>query len=259
MLKPLILISSATGTPSGFYGAFARELVLSGCPAVLTYDYRGMPNSPRPARVERTHQHARLAYLDMPAAMALLNRRAPGHPMVGVGQSFGGQALGIFGDPGRFRRYCMVASLSGYCRGTDTPWQNLVMRKVFCLPATAVLGRTVPWMGLGESIPATVFRDWTRWCNHPKYFFDDPQVGARAGYAAVDIPILSVGMTDDPWGTPRAVHGLMKHYVNADINERWLSPEDGSGQSIGHLGFFRSRLRGTLWPDVIYWLIEGSS
>ena len=114
---------------------------------------------------------------------------------------------------------------------------------MFGLPVTAVLGRTASWMGLGESIPGRFFRDWTRWCNHPEYFFDDPTVGARSGYATVRIPILSVGMTDDPWGTPRAVHGLMKHYVNADITERWLTPQDGGGQPIGHLGFFRSRFR----------------
>ena len=215
-----------------------------------------MPEAPRPEGWNDRINMRDWAHHDMSAAMAFLDRQAPGHPMVGVGQSFGGQALGICGDPGRFERYCMVASLSDYHRGTDTPWRNLVMTNLFGLPVTAVLGRTASWMGLGESIPGTVFRDWTRWCNYPEYFFDDPAVGARAGYATVRIPILSVGMTDDPWGTPRAVHGLMKHYVNADISERWLTPKDGSGQAIGHLGFFHSRFRDTLWPNVIEWLLD---
>ena len=54
--------------------------------------------------------------------------------MVGVGQSFGGQALGICADPMRFERYCMVASLSGYHRGTDTPWRNLIMMNLLGVP-----------------------------------------------------------------------------------------------------------------------------
>jgi len=253
---PLVLISSATGAPRGFYAAFARAVVAAGCRAALTYDYRGLPQSPRPPGWRGRINMRDWAHFDMPAAMACLDRQAPGHAMVGAGQSFGGQALGICGAPERFERYCMVASLSGYWRGTDTPWRNLLTMNLVGLPATALLGRTAPWMGLGESIPASVFRDWTRWCNHPEYFFDDPQVGARAGYASVRMSILSVGMTDDPWGTPRAVHGLMKHYVNADIAERWLSPGDAGGQPIGHLGFFRSRFRDSLWPGIIDWLVR---
>lgn len=256
---PLVLISSATGAPRGFYHAFSRELVQSGFRAVLTYDYRGMPESPAPSGWNGRINMRDWAHKDMSAAMAHLDQQSPGHPMVGVGQSFGGQALGICTNPMRFERYCMVASLSGYYRGTDTPWRNYFMMNVLGIPTTAILGKTAPWMGLGESIPATVFRDWTRWCNHPEYFFDDPQVGAREGYATVRLPILTVGMTDDPWGTPRAVHGLMKHYVNADITERWLSPEDAGGQPIGHLGFFRSRFRETLWPEVIDWLRRGET
>jgi predicted alpha/beta hydrolase len=255
---PLVLVSSATGAPRGFYSAFARHLVASGCRAVLTYDYRGLPDSPRPDTFAGRIGMRDWAQRDMPAAMQRLDREAPGHPMVGVGQSFGGQALGLCGTPDRFQRYCMVACLSGYWRNTDTPWQNLLMMHGVGLPVTAVLGRTARWMGLGEPFPASIFRDWAKWCFHHEYFFDDPGLGAREGYATVTMPILSLGMTDDVWGTPRAVQALMKYYVNADIEERWLSPQDAGG-SIGHLGFFRSRFRETLWPDVVDWIVRGKS
>ena len=254
---PLVLVSAATGAPRGFYAAFARHLVAHGCRAVLTYDYRGLPDSPRPEGFRGRINMRDWARLDMPAAIRRLDREAPGHAMVGVGQSFGGQALGLCGMPQRFDRYVMVACLSGYWRHTDTPWQNLVSMHVVGLPLTALLGRTARWMGLGEPFPASVFRDWARWCFHPEYFFDDPAVGAREGYATVDMPVLCLGMTDDVWGTPRAVHALMKHYVHADIEERWLSPRDAGGQPIGHLGFFRSRFRDTLWPDVTDWIVNG--
>ncbi|MDA4844316.1 alpha/beta hydrolase family protein [Hoeflea poritis] len=254
---PLVLVSSATGAPRGFYRSFARELVAHGSRGVLTYDYRGLPDSPRPQGFEGRINMRDWAHRDMPAAIRRLDEEAPGHAMVGIGQSFGGQALGICGRPERFQRYCMVATLSGYWRNTSTAWQNLVMMHVIGLPMTALLGRTARWMGLGEPIPATVFRDWARWCFHHEYFFDDPTVGAREGYARVRMPILSLGMTDDPWGTPKAIHALMKHYVNADITERWLTPENAGGQPIGHLGFFRSRFRDTLWPSTVSWLLEG--
>ncbi|MEM9104605.1 MAG: alpha/beta hydrolase [Pseudomonadota bacterium] len=254
---PLVLISAATGAPRGFYGNFARHLVAHGCRAVLTYDYRGLPDSPRPDSFKGRINMRDWAHQDMPAAIRRLDEEAPGHPMVGVGQSFGGQALGLCGMPERFERYVMVACLSGYWRNTDTPWRNLISMHLIGLPMTAILGKTAPWMGLGEPFPATVFRDWAKWCFHHEYFFDDPAVGAREAYATVKMPILCLGMTDDVWGTPRAVHALMKHYINADIDERWLSPEEAGGQPIGHLGFFRSRFRDTLWQDTTDWILKG--
>jgi predicted alpha/beta hydrolase len=254
---PSVLISAATGAPRGFYASFARALVDAGAQAVLTYDYRGMPASPRPPGWSGRINMRDWARLDMAAAIDRLHDVAPDSRMVGIGHSFGGQALGICGKPGRFDRYCLVASLSGYWRGTDTAWKNLFMMNCVGVPLTALFGRTVPAMGLGDSIPASVFRDWTRWCNHPEYFFDDPQVGARAGYATVEMPLLSVGLTDDLWGTPRAVEGLLKHYVAADINRLWLTPEQ-AGQPVGHLGFFRSRFRDVLWPPVIGWLLDAT-
>ncbi len=78
-----------------------------------------------------------------------------------------------------------------------------------------------------------------------------------AGFAEVTTPILALGLTDDRWGTPRAVGALMRHYTNAPVETRWLSPADG-GAPIGHLGFFRSRFSQTLWPQFIGWLLEGT-
>lgn len=45
--KPLVLISSATAVPQGFYSAFAMQLIADGARAVLTYDYRGVAASRR--------------------------------------------------------------------------------------------------------------------------------------------------------------------------------------------------------------------
>jgi predicted alpha/beta hydrolase len=92
----------------------------------------------------------------------------------------------------------------------------------------------------------------------PDYFFDDPTFPETSRYANVRTPILAIGLTDDRWGTPRAVAALMRHYEHAPVEQRWVSPHDGGGQPIGHLGFFRSRFAGTLWPQFIAWLLDGT-
>ena len=63
-------------------------------------------------------------------------------------------------------------------------------------------------------------------------------------------------MSDDVWGTPRAINSLMRHYENAPVELRFVSPQDAGGP-IGHLGYFRSRFARTLWPDLIGWLLAG--
>ena len=101
--RPLVLVSSATAVPRGYYAAFAKALCKAGARAVLTYDYRGLPGSPKPKGWKKRIGMKDWAVLDMPAAAAVLDAVAPGHAMVGVGQSYGGQALGAVRHLGPLR------------------------------------------------------------------------------------------------------------------------------------------------------------
>jgi predicted alpha/beta hydrolase len=251
---PLLLISSATAVPRGLYAGFAAAAVRAGARAALIYDYRGAGSSRTPAGWRRRIRMRDWALLDFPAAATALDAIAPGHPMVGVGQSFGGQALGLSGVSGRFDRYAMVAAMSGYFGGLDDRKAKLLMLGVG-VPVSLAFGRTPRWLGIGEPIPGAVFREWARWCSMPDYFFDDPTFPETSRYADVRLPILALGMTDDAWGTPRAISSLMRHYSNAATELRYISPTDAGGP-IGHLGYFRSRFAATLWPDLIGWLLN---
>ncbi|QDZ01956.1 alpha/beta fold hydrolase [Nitratireductor mangrovi] len=254
---PLVLISAATGVPSGYYAKFARALVEAGAGAVLAYDYRGMPGSPKPPGWRGALRMKDWGLKDMPAALAALESHAPGRPVVGVGQSFGGQALGICGVADRFERYAMVAALSGYWRNMQNPLKVFLAMNALGLPVTTLAGRTLPFMGLGEAIPATIYRDWARWCRSPDYFMSDPGLPETDRFEAVTTPILAVRHPDDPWGTEKAVEALLGFYRNAPIERLALGPQDAGGEPVGHLGFFRSRFAETLWPPVIDWLLRG--
>jgi len=254
--KPLVLISSATAVPRGLYAGFAAALVAAGARAVLIYDFRGTGGSQRPAGWNKRIGMKDWALLDLPAAAKALDAVAPGRPMVGLGQSYGGQALGLSGISGRFERYGMVATMSGYWRGLN---DNAGLKMFLIGVPVSFLFKDMPsWLGVGDAIPTTVFRDWARWCAMPNYFFDDRSFPETARYREVTTPILAIGLTDDVWGTPRAIASLMSHYENAPVELRWLSPEDGGGQKIGHLGFFRSRFATTLWPPLIAWLLDAT-
>jgi predicted alpha/beta hydrolase len=251
---PLALISSAAAVPRSFYARFAEHLVQQqGFRAALTYDYRGVSGSTAPPGWRRPMLMRDWAHFDMPAALTALDAEAPGHPLVGIGQSFGGQVLALGGCSERFRRYLMVAAMTGYWGNTNQPWRVFAQMNVIGVPVAALLGRLPGRIGLGQTLPGTVFREWARWGRHPEYFFADPSMDAERRFSEVETPILALGMTDDPWGTPRAQHALLKYYHRAPTEIRWLSPEEAGGP-VGHLGFFRARFRDSLWQPAIEWL-----
>lgn len=250
----LALISSAAAVPRGFYAKFAQHLVgHHGFRAALTYDYRGVAGSQPPRDWRRPILMRDWAHFDMPAALGRLEAVDHGRPVVGVGQSFGGQVLALGGRSERFSRYLMVATMTGYWGNTRPRFRVFAQMNLVGLPLAALLGKVPGSIGLGETLPGSVFREWARWGRHPDYFFADPTMDAARRFADVETPILAIGLTDDPWGTPRAQHALLKYYSRAPTEIRWISPEEAGGP-VGHLGFFRSAFKERLWEPAIAWL-----
>ncbi|MDH4411832.1 MAG: alpha/beta fold hydrolase [Rhizobium sp.] len=253
---PMVLISSAAAVPRSFYARFADHLVTHhGFRAALTYDYRGVAGSQPPAGWRRALLMRDWAHFDMPAALHRLEQEGHDHPIVGVGQSFGGQVLALGGRSERFARYLMVATMTGYWGNTKPRYRVFSQMNLVGVPLAALLGKVPGRIGLGQTLPGTIFREWARWGRHPEYFFADPTMDAARRFAEVETPILAIGLTDDPWGTPKAQHALLKYYSSAPIENRWISPDEAGGP-VGHLGFFRSAFKDTLWKPAIAWLSQ---
>ncbi|MGH6860389.1 MAG: alpha/beta hydrolase family protein [Phyllobacterium sp.] len=253
---PAVLISSAAAVPDGFYRHFAGRLIEQGASRVLSYDYRGVARSVTPRRWKARLNMKDWGVLDMPAALDTLKRHAKGTSVVGIGHSFGGVALGLSNRSQDFQRYVTLASLSGYYRNTAEPLTVFARMNLLGVPLTLPFGRLPKWSGIGEALPGTVFRDWARWCRNPTFLFEDPKVPEARYFPAVRTPVLGIGITDDPWGTPRAVDLFLARLSNARISQLWLSPEKPLAEPIGHLGFFRKQRAQTLWPPVIDWLLH---
>ena len=251
---PMALISSAAAVPRGFYARFAEHLItVHGFRAALTYDYRGVASSQAPKSWRQPLLMRDWAHLDMPAALERLELEAPEHPIVGVGQSFGGQVLALGGRHERFSRYLMVATMTGYWGNTKPRFRVFSQMNLVGVPLAALLGNVPGRIGLGQTLPGSIFREWARWGRHPEYFFADQSMDAARRFAEVETPILAIGLTDDPWGTPKAQHALLKYYHRAPTEIRWISPAEAGGH-VGHLGFFRSAFKDTLWQPAIDWL-----
>ncbi|MBP1850970.1 alpha/beta hydrolase family protein [Rhizobium halophytocola] len=255
---PLALISSAAAVAQRFYRRFAEYLVTErSFRAALTYDYRGVAASRTPRDWTQSVMMLDWAEKDFPAALARLEQEAPERPVVGVSQSFGGQALGLGQRHDHFQRYMMVAAMTGHWANLEQPLKIFATMNLVGVPIAMVTGRLPGWVGLGEALPGTVFRQWARWGRRKEYFFADPSLRAEQRFAEVRTPILAIGATDDPWGTPRAEEALLKYYSNAPLERRRFTPQEAGGP-IGHLGFFRKEYRDRLWAPAADWLLKGS-
>ena len=250
---PLVLVSGAAAVPHRFYARFAAWLAARGA-TVLLYDYRGVAASAGPRERWRELGMADWALKDMPAAVGWLRERFPNRPLLGVGHSYGGQAIGLNGGRLPFERYATVATMSGYWRGLGSPWSVWAQTQILGRVLSHLLKRVPGRFGLGETLPGPIFLDWARWIARPDWFFSDPEVPEAARFGDVRLPYLAVGLCDDPLGTPRAVHDLMTRFTDADLREVWIDPADG--ERIGHLDFFRQR-NARHWPVVADFLLDG--
>jgi predicted alpha/beta hydrolase len=255
-----LLIAAAAAVPAGFYRRFASYLADRGFD-VLTFDYRGVGAS-RPASFKGFEARMRdWAELDTVAAVDFAAALQPGKPLVYVGHSFGGQALGLVPNNSKVSRALLVASQAGYwgyLAGAEK-YRAYFMLRFVAPPVVRLYGYLPPGVGLGDGLPAGVFREWAGWCMNPGYLFDDDTLASRANYPNYRGALRAVGLADDPWATPRAIARLLQGYTGTTPAHVTIAPHDVGAAKIGHFNFFRVEFRNTLWKEAADWLVAPNS
>jgi len=259
--RALVLLHPATAVTQGYYEAFARWLAGLGL-SVLTYDYRGTGASRAPGADSLRASRVTMADWmeeDVGAVTRWAAARFPALPLLAVGHSVGGHAVALSDESVRLRAAVMVASHAGTSRLVRGWRERLRVRFVMRVlgPLLCALFGYMPGRraGLGEDLPASVMRQWSRWTSLPRYFFDDPAMHAERRMRRQRLPLLVLGFDDDPWANPDAIGMLVAPLVNARLERRQIAPRDAGVPAIGHMGFFRRRCAALLWPQVGDWLL----
>ncbi|RKG65610.1 alpha/beta fold hydrolase [Corallococcus sp. CA054B] len=254
-VRGVVLMHPATAMPASMYFAFAARLTDDGFAAV-TYNYRGV----NPSGVAKRTRAGFLTWadLDVDAVTRWAAERNPGLPLLAVGHGFGGQAVGLSASSQRLTAVAMVVPHAGSLRFVRSRKERVLVAmflKVIGPLCARILGY-MPYrrLGMGEDVPAQVMLDWSRWTSLPRFFFDDPGVEAAARFRRPCIPVLAIGLDDDPWAPPESIDLLCEHLTGCAVERRQFSPEDSAGQGIAHFGFFLERHAATLWPPVMEWL-----
>jgi len=263
-----VLINSATATPRKIYRRFAAYLALQGC-AVLTYDYRGIGGS-RPTALEDDNRPKPLAgfrasmadwaALDITAAVDWMRERYRHIPLLYIGHSFGGQALGLLPNNGEVSRALLVAAQAGYWKLMTAPekYRVYLMLNYVGIPVTQWLGYAPGRLGIGEDLPKDAFLQWVRWVMSPRYLFDDISLVSVANFAHYHGALRAICLADDPWATRPAVELLCSGFTAIEPEIATVAPANVGATRIGHFGFFRPEHRDTLWRSAAEWLKLGS-
>lgn len=248
-----ILVGGATGVPRGFYRRFAEYAASRGY-STLTLDYRGVGDS-RPVSLKGFEmEYLDWAKLDLAAALEHLHQ--PDVPTFMIGHSFGGHAFGLLPN------HQHVSGL--YTFGTGAGWhgwmplaERLKVLTLWRLVGPLVTRRKgyLAWsrLGMGEDLPLGVYKQWKRWCNYPRYFFQDPDMpGLEERFARITTPIIALNALDDLWASPASRDAFMSAYRQADYQGLTLIPAEAGLPPIGHMGYFRASAQ-PLWHTALNW------
>ncbi len=251
-LKANIVLSSATGVPQAFYRRFAEYVTQFGY-QVLTFDYRGVGQS-----APQNLKGFKMSYLDWGAldlAGAIDYLAQDQIPLLMVGHSYGGQALGLAPN------HAKVTAM--YCFGTGAGWHGYMPLKEkikvqviwnIIFPPMVALKGYLPWskLNMGSDLPIDVYKQWRKWCKNPTYFFADPEQHALIEqYAQVKTSIYAVSAIDDDWALPNSRHAFMQHYRQSPMQFIDIAAQDYGLKQIGHMGYFRKGAE-KIWDELLH-------
>lgn len=267
---PLIgIINAGAGIPAAYYERFAGFLADRGIPT-LTYDYRGIGRSRPPSLKGFEASVEQWGSQDCVAVLKWAMERFPTARRAVIGHSVGGLVTGFIPDAGLVNHLVFIGGHTGYwgdyaARARPGMWllwhalMPAVTRLVGYFPARR--------LGLPEDLPAGVALEWANrrrpelWWNlcRSDGTLDQPRIDQLRGrFQAFRGRGLALSVTDDPFATAAATRRLCDLFQGVTFERQRWKPADLGLSKVGHFGFFRSRSRLTLWPQVADWLARAS-
>ncbi|RUO41275.1 alpha/beta hydrolase [Pseudidiomarina aestuarii] len=259
--EQVIIMAPAMGVPQSYYQNFCQWLAQQGR-AVISFDYFGIGASLQGPLKQQHTTIREWAELDAAAVIAHTQQLYPTASIIWFAHSVSGQLFGMIPNYSAVDRMITVATGSGYWR-ENTPQ---LKPKAWLLwhiiaPLTLPMFGYFPGdkLGIVGNLPGAAMRQWRRWCLHPEYLIGVEGEANRQRYAKISTPITSISFSDDELLSQRNIHAMHDAYVNAPQQRLCIEPQSVGLERIGHFGFFRQRLAGSSWDELILPHLSNSS
>ena len=254
--KPVILVFAAMGAPARAYRRMCRWFAAQGYP-IGTLDLRGTGESPPHPRRGVDFGISKHLYEDWPAAIAWARSSYPGHRLVLLGHSIGGQLSGIHAglNPGQVSALVLLTTTSVWWR--STPYPNRWVRGLYMFAAFSLWARRHGWLdgavfNWGLPLARQVVLDWARWGFTGKYS-DSEGRNLDGALASVTLPVLSISFSDDRrLALKEACDDYVRRMPRARLTRWHLDPEEIELAEAGHFAHLRGAE--SLWRRIDRWL-----
>ena len=170
-----------------------------------------------------------------------------------IGHSIGGQLIGLAPSSKYIDKIILIASQSGYWKF----WKGIekfkmILNWYLIFPILTKIYGYFPGKKLKvmEDLPKSVSMEWRKWCVSPKYLFDHVNE-KHLFYNKIDCELYSYSSNDDRYAPKEAVDWMANNYKNARILRSHLNPKDFNFTKIGHFGFFKDKMKNTIWKIIL--------
>ena len=258
--KGAILLAPATGIKRQFYTYFCRHLADQGY-TVLSFDFAGIGGSLSGHINDCQASLQSWGEIDLTCAFDFLIAKQPNSKYHLIGNSAGGQLVGLMENAKQLSSVFNIGSSSGQLRNF-APWFKLqahfFMNMVIPLSNLAFGHTKSQWFGMGEPLPKAVAADWRKWCNGAGYAETAFGKTIHAHqYYDLDIPMLWLHAVDDTIANSANVKDMIRVFSCSQSEQRLLIPDDYQLKAIGHMGFFKAKNK-ILWPMALEWIEKHS-
>lgn len=217
----VFLCLPAMGADADYYRPFAEAIAARGLGAAVLLDLRGQGRSSARARRGDDFGYREILELDLPQAVAAIRRAFPGVPLVLVGHSLGGQLGVLFAArmPHELEGLVLIAAGTTYYRA----WPRLKRYAVLAyLSALRACASVLPWypgerLGFGGNQPRRLMRDWGAVVSGGRYRPEGSSFQYEAAARRVALPVLSIGVREDPVAPPGAREDLLRRLHSAAV------------------------------------------
>lgn len=253
--KASIILAGATGVPMYFYRHFSQAANEQGF-SCYCLDYRGIGESAPSSLKGFEVNYLDWAQQDLAALVDYVNEEVAqqsSQAVFYIGHSYGGHALGLLPNTNNIKAAYFLgtgAGWSGYM-----PFLERIKVEIFWKVLAPILVGVKGYMawsklGMGADLPKGVYKQWKRWCQYPRYFFDDPEDSKlETLFHRYTGPINTSNALDDLWAQPASRDAFMSAYKNANVTSVDLKPSDYDLKGIGHIGYLSPKAK-SLWPTI---------
>ncbi len=248
----IIIIAPATGVLQSFYkniAGFFRENNIT----TITFDYSGIGRSLHGTIKNESSCLGTWGNRDLEAVIRHATENFPGHKIILLGHSIGGQLIGLAPSSGRAAKIILIGAQSGYWKY----WKGLSRIRMWAywfllVPVLTKLFGYFPSKKFSrmENIPKNAAQQWAKWCRSREYLFADiPRTNLYFDKTACEL--TAIRMSDDFFAPKEAVEWLTAKYSNARIKDIYLSPASFNVLTIGHFSLFTEKFRDSIWDLLL--------